>query len=57
MFCIKKNLELYCDLGLQISRIHRGIKFREEPWMKSYIELNTDLGTKGKMILKKIFLS
>ena len=51
----KKNLELYCDLGLQISRIHRGIKFREEPWMKSYIELNTDLGTKGKNDFEKDF--
>ena len=51
----KKNLELYCDLGLKISRIHRGIKFREEPWMKSYIELNTDLRTKGKNDFEKDF--
>ena len=51
----KKNLELYCDLGLQISRIHRGMKFREEPWMKSYIELNTDLRTKGKNDFEKDF--
>lgn len=34
-----KNLKLYLELGLKIKKIHRGIKFREEPWMKSYIEL------------------
>ena len=50
-----KNLKLYQELGLKIKKVHRGIKFREKPWMKSYIELNTDLRTKGKMILKKIF--
>ena len=37
-----ENLKLYQKLGLKIKKIHRGIKFREEPWMKTYIELNTD---------------
>ena len=53
----RENLKLYLELGLKLKKIHRGIRFREEPWMKSYIELNTDLRTKGKMILKKIFSS
>ena len=43
-----QNLKLYLELGLKLKWIHRGIKFREKPWMKSYIELNTDLRTKGK---------
>ena len=43
-----ENLKLYLRLGLKIKKIHRGIKFREEPWMKSYIEKNTDLRTKAK---------
>ena len=30
-----KNLKLYLELGLKLKKIHRGIKFREEPWMKS----------------------
>ena len=49
------NLKLYMKLGLKLKKIHRGIKFREEPWMKSYIELNTDLRTKGKNDFEKDF--
>ena len=52
-----ENLKLYLELGLKVKKIHRGIKFRQKAWMRSYIELNTDLRTKGKMILKKIFSS
>ena len=43
----RKNLKLYPELGLKLKKIHRGIKFREEPWMKSYIELNTRLRTEA----------
>ena len=50
-----ENLKLYLGLGLKVKKIHRGIKFREEPWMKSYIELNTDLRTKGKNDFEKDF--
>ena len=51
----KKNLQLYLDLGLRLTKIHRGIKFQEFPWMQSYIELNTDLRTKGKNDFEKDF--
>ena len=50
-----ENLELYLELGLKVKKIHRGIKFREEPWMRSYIELNTSLRTKGKNDFEKDF--
>ena len=43
-----ENLKLYLELGLKVKKIHRGIKFREEPWMRSYIELNTRLRANGK---------
>ena len=51
----RENLKLYLGLGLKLQCIHRGIKFGEKPWMKSYIELNTDLRTKGKNDFEKDF--
>ena len=50
-----ENLKLYLELGLKVKKIHRRIKFREEPWMRSYIELNTSLRTKGKNDFEKDF--
>ena len=40
-------------MALKIKKIHRGIKFREEPWMKSYIELNTRLRTEAENDFEK----
>ena len=50
-----ENLKLYEELGLKMKKIHRGIRFREEPWMKSYIELNTKLRANGKNDFEKDF--
>ena len=50
-----KNLKQYLDLGLKFTKIHRGISFKEEPWMKSYIELNTKLRTKASSEFEKDF--
>ena len=50
-----ENLKLHEELGLKVKKIHRGIKFREEPWMRSYIELNTRLRANGKNYFEKDF--
>ena len=52
-----KNLIQCLDMGLKVTRIHRGIKFVESEWMKPYIDMNTNLRTEAKITLRKIFLS
>ena len=41
-------LKLYVKHGLVITKIHRGITFRESAWLKDYIDMNTRLRTKSK---------
>ena len=43
-----ENLKLYERLGLKITKIHRGIKFKESAWLEEYINLNTKLMIEAK---------
>ena len=40
-----------------LGKVHRVIEFSEEAWLKSYIDMNSELRTKTRMVLRKTFLS
>lgn len=37
-----RNLKLYLQLGLKLVKVHRVLAFDQKPWMKPYIDFNTD---------------
>ena len=50
-----KNLMQCLRLGMNLKKIHRGIKFVESDFMKSYIDMNTNLRTRAKNNFEKDF--
>ena len=50
-----KNLMQCLRLGMKLKKIHRGIKFVESDFMKSYIDMNTNLRTQAKNNFEKDF--
>ena len=51
----EENLNLYLSLGLKLKKVHRVLEFSEKPWLKPYIDFNTEKRKYAKNAFEKDF--
>ena len=52
-----RNFSTGIKSWISFENVHRVISFNQNAWLKPYIDMNTDLRKRQKIIVRKIFLS
>jgi hypothetical protein len=50
-----RNLELYIDLGMKLTKVHREVTFKQSKWLADYIAYNTKMRSVSKNVFEKNF--
>ena len=50
-----RNLQLYMQLGMKVTKIHRVLSFDQKPWLAPYIKKNTEMRMKASSDFEKDF--
>jgi hypothetical protein len=50
-----RNLKLYTDLGMKLTKIHRAVTFNQSKWLSDYIAYNTKMRSVSKNTFEKNF--
>ena len=50
-----RNLQLYLSLGLRLKKVHRVLEFDQSPWLRQYIDFNTQKHAGAKNVFEKDF--
>jgi hypothetical protein len=53
--CHYRTLQIYLELGLVLTKIHRVVQFRQASFLRSYIKMNTNMRKKSRSNFEKDF--